>query len=312
MIDSIIDFFTSYIRGIYQAWKVSKTIKRRLERKDVQKQVSAIVDDMAIARIQLSRIFSLPGFSLYNCSVHEEKLKEWNELFIPSFPLKLFVEARYQLDQMKRDLSLINKKQIQKYMKNSVKDFFISFIPNPMDLFIPWKDLFILSFIMKYSKNEICEMYVDFVNGYKKILFDIVEGSSDPHIDMENYQAFYEYEDFLVNQLAKDDEKLTQDEIIEECKKRIQRLIQVLCNPGNLLKPKKWKLPELYIETLQKTQENIYSLEFTRRLRAIIERILLQKNQKLDLHEQMLNLYEKKELMKSYRFQQKLHFHFIV
>lgn len=242
MFDIIIEAFTSYVHGIFRAWKMSKTVKRRMSRKDPEKQIKEMTKDFSLARMQISRIFHFPGFYPQIFSFQEDLLEKNLEA---SFALKVIIEARGHLDEMKRDLLLVTPKQVSKFVKNSLKDFLLSFIPNPADFLIPWKDFFILSWYMKYSRREIEEMYGDFLEGYQSILLGLKQKNT--HLDIADSDTFFEYESHIIDEHTLDNQ-YDLDQAIEASRQNIQRFIQILCNPSYAIFINKWPKFDLIME----------------------------------------------------------------
>jgi hypothetical protein len=70
---------------------------------------------------------------------------------------------------MQKDLNFLTLTQTEFYLKNTVKDFLLGFIPRPSECFVPLKDLFLLIFFMKYSREQVEEMYLDVLISYTNI-----------------------------------------------------------------------------------------------------------------------------------------------
>ena len=108
--DVVVEAITSYVRGIFETWKNYKTIQKRLSIKNIDAQIDMMEKDLHIARQQISRAFYFVGYSVYDDKAPEA-----------TFALKLMIDLRGHLDQMKRDLAFVNAQQIQKNIQRTFK-----------------------------------------------------------------------------------------------------------------------------------------------------------------------------------------------
>ena len=319
--DSIIEIFSSYINSVFRSWKMLKAVRKRINRQLNDNHIKSVIEELATTRIKLSRLFCFPGFYLeeYSCN-KEEVSKEWKKSIDPSFALELILDIRGNLDEMKQDLNLITPKQISLFLKGSIKDFLISLIPNPTEIILPFKDLFILTFIMKYPRDEIENIYASIFSCYLKIA-DLLETNYNyKKPDISDYQNglgehnlnFMEYENFIFKNLTKkkflgNEENI--DETIDTNKKNLQRMLQLLFNISYAINLKKWKRKDIIKTINDMTSLNRlhpqYNIEFERWLMQKIENRLSKENL-LTLEEKGLRLQEAKDFRYRYQLCQKL------
>lgn len=222
LIDNLLDLVTGYVNSIYQAWKTYKTIEKRMKLKNPQHQADAIIVDLQIARDKLSQLLHFPGYESKDFQV------------ISVLPLELVLDTRAHLDQMKRDLAIINAKETKKTVTKTTLGFLKSFIPNPLEIFPVLKDFFIIAFVMKYSSEEIEQMYIDFVIAYENIL-SILAKNNNFSIDI----VWQEYEKQIFEKSTNHYQPVNKENVdscIGECRHKVQRLIQMLCNPKRYVK----------------------------------------------------------------------------
>ena len=140
-IDNALEILTGYLQGIFRSWKMMKAIQRRVKREISGTQVKGVAEDLALGRLCLSRLLGFSGFYLEEYdSPREEKEEKWDKYMGPTFALKLVLETRGHLDEMKQDLDLLTSGQVFQLVKKGMGDFLASFIPNPTDWVSPWKD----------------------------------------------------------------------------------------------------------------------------------------------------------------------------
>lgn len=313
-LDITISMVTGYIQNIFQAWKMTKAIQKRIHQTKTEVQIQSLSKDWVTIRIQVSRLFSFSGFYLEECQAALNLPEESQKLLLPTFPLKLVIETRGNLDDMKRDLSLLTRKQIFALMQKSFGSFFVSFIPNPVDIFMPWKDFFILIFWMNYSREDIEEMYTDFLLHYQRIFILLQEKPTNNPEKQQDSVLFplCEYENSLLKKLKKYPEDLTLEQSIEAASKSLQRLLQMLLSPGTFLDPKKWTRHDLLQETatMQETQKPnpLFMLELETWLRKSLDQSLSKKGIQIDEKESRLRKEEEKDLRRRCLLEKRLRY----
>lgn len=317
-LDILIETLVGYVKGIFEIWKTGKTIQKRLSRRLPQDQIAGISEDLAISRFSLSRLFSFPGFCLEDWYHRLPSSQEWAKRTGPTFALKLVLEIRGHLDEMKRDLSWLTIGQIQEFTKKSFVSFLLGFIPNLWELLLLWKDWFILTFMMKYSHDDVEEMYADFVLCYQKLLGSLQKQyCGETQVNLAGYQSLAYYEQEMMSRLGKAQNTGNSDleEGIEETKCKVQRLIQMLCKPGKLLAPRTWNRFDLLWEVQKSIASGkpypLYLLELDRWLIAQVEQALTKKGMPMNLQEQELRWQEAKEFRKRYQLAKQLNAQFL-
>lgn len=163
---------------------------------------------------------------------------------------------------------------------------------------------------MKYSREDIEAMYVDYLQGYQRILILLVEQQKQKGFDIkyEAYHEFFDYEQYLIDELSQDDEKLTLEDAIEESRMRIQRLIQMLCNPVHMIFFQKWAKVDLFMELkkIQTSSHILCALEFERWLRDIVKKGMKRRHIEQNINEKLMQKKEERDLLKRYNIQKKL------
>ncbi|WP_372369307.1 hypothetical protein [Candidatus Uabimicrobium sp. HlEnr_7] len=302
--DVVIEAITSYVRGVFETWKNYKTMQKRLQMKNVAQQITVIEEDICKAREQFSRAFYLVGYNVYDSSNIES-----------TFALKLVVELRGHLDQMKRDLAFVNAEEIQKNVQNSIIDFFKSFIPNPVEILLPIKDSILIAFFMKYSRSEIEKMYVDMFVSYQILLLCLVEKNN-----LQNTQTFelQKYEKQLAQNVGQGYTPENTEDIklcISECREKIQKLIQMSCNCHYLISVKKWSKKDLLLEYKKYQQQEIINpiifLEMEVWTRKLAQEYIKRKNIKISTQDKQQQIIERKHFMRRYKIAKTLHEQFL-
>jgi anti-anti-sigma regulatory factor len=314
-VDIVLEALASYIGSIFRTWKMMKTIQRRLKRELKQSQVQSVLEDLMVGRIRLSRLFFFAGFNLEQ---HARQLpssmqKEWQELIAPSFPLKLAIDARGHLDEMKRDLDFLTTGEVMGLVQKSGKDFFMSFVPNPAGFFSGWKDWFVIAFCMRYSRAELERMYVDMLRGYQRMTMLLREKLAAEHGNRSGGEEqgilwqTMDYEEAILARVGTSGTVTASDlrDATSKNRRALQRLIQAMCNPEHLLNPHQWSMSDLLAE-VEKRQatgkpDARCELELERRLNVQLDALLLQHQGKPGLEEQMLRLREARAWRQRYR-----------
>ncbi len=257
--DILIDLVTSYIRGIYQTWKVGKMIQRRLARRDPKALLGGVLGDMAVCRMKLARIFSFAGFQSekHNDSFLPEKEDPTN----PAFALQIVIEVRGLMDDMKRDLSILTVREAREGAKQTVIGSLMSYIPNPLELIAGWKDVLLLAFWMKYPRRDIEKMYADLVLGYKDMLEELRHSSQWSEEQKAELADFFLELTPFEEHLPQVNERLAQksskriEAYIQENRNHLQKILQTLCNPAQFIYCQKWTRWDLLCE--MKRQKDI-------------------------------------------------------
>lgn len=306
--DIILSCLVEYVQTIFQSWRMMKTIYRRLKRRDPRVQLQGIIEDIAQVRWQFANIFHFSNFN----AIHEDLLIEnedkKNKILGATFPLQTVLNIRDLLDQMQRDLNFVTFTQTESYLKNTIKDFLLGFIPRPNELFVPMKDLFLLIFFMKYSREQIEEMYLDVLISYTNIYNMLAKKHK---LDISAIEL-YQYEKDIVERLQKQDD-FNQDienlsEIIEETHHKLQRLLQLLCYPIKSTNVYYWLKRDLLLELGKQNPYELYSLECERWLTPLVEREL--KNKMIPSDKELkFRLKEAKDLLKRYKLQKNIYSH---
>ncbi len=324
-VDIIIQTITSYITNIYNTWKLTKTIHRAWQRQQSGQLQQAVLDDFQKGRIQFLRFLNLPGFVLEDQIKRISKKDNLKELSQNMFPLQLALELRGHLDEMKRDLSLLTTAQRAEFVKSGLTDFLISFIPNPVDFLIPWKDFFIMLFWMKYSRTHTKIMYAEFLISYQAILKNLAEQKKADWDQSNKYQEnsisqkpfpkqpmFYptSWENYLLQSVGKEIELWSIEDAIKKARTSLQRILQMSCKLDICLQPRIWQRWELLFDTYQmnlsQTQHPLLFLELERWLTQTVGQLLHDKGMELNLEERQARLKEIQDFQRRYRLQQKI------
>ncbi|WP_372369482.1 hypothetical protein [Candidatus Uabimicrobium sp. HlEnr_7] len=258
-VDTIVGVVTGYITSIHRAWKAMRSVKRKMQRCAQDNQSQKLKENLNYMAESLDRIFHLNLENSYSSS------KRTNAL-------TLAIEIRGHLDNLKQDLNFLTVHEVRRTVQKNIKDFIISFIPNPVDLYMLLKDLFILGFLMKYSRLQI-------------------EGKCRQLLcDYKNMIDALETDDFLVH------EKTT-----AKARKNLQNMLQILCNPAAFIYPAKWKKYDLLWE-VKRWEDKAFmpSLELHKWLSNEVELVWNRKNICLSLQEAKYFEAEKKDFKYQY------------
>ncbi|WP_372369625.1 HEAT repeat domain-containing protein [Candidatus Uabimicrobium sp. HlEnr_7] len=275
--DVTLETFTNYIHNLFYSWQMYRSLRRTWQRDN-----SRLSDDLALAEFHLSRVFLVRDLLQF----YKEESDTKKEL--PSFPLKLVIEARNHLDCMKRDLSILTLKQTFSTSKKSLVDFLLSFIPNPISILTPWKDFFIIVFMMKHSRGEILKIYQEMLYSYRELVNAFQQNSSNT-------------------------DKL--EERINHSQNLLQQVIQILANPNLFMYPKTWSRYDLIIEIQQQEKRGQVQLplliEFERWLTKEVKKALISKEVNFSSEECRQQLQEFKQWQTSNHCYQKLKINFM-
>jgi len=323
-VDTLVQMFTTYIQGIFNAWRMTQSIRRTLERKKSGTQREAFLEDAAIARYQLARFLGLPGFYLEEQFDMMPMNDCWEKLAQPTFPLSLALEMRNHLDQMKRDLSLLTARQVTQFIQKSMSSFFLSFIPNPADLVMPWKDFFVILFWMKYSRTQTKQMYADFIAVHQMIAAELKQAqiqdaslqelarslSTKPQDKPHHLMA--DYEQKLLDSFENKMPPLPLEQAIEKAKQSIQRILQMSCKLDYCFNAQKWYRWELVWEAkqmldAQKPNPMVF-LELERWLNDLVLQSLAKKGMRISIKQSILYLNEIQDWRRRFKLQQELQY----
>ncbi|WP_372369173.1 hypothetical protein [Candidatus Uabimicrobium sp. HlEnr_7] len=289
-IDLTVDAFSSYVTGIFRTWKTSKSIYRNVERTKNNSHVKELLAELEENRLRLSRLFTLSG---YETNLYQDQ-------HLPSFALKLIIESRGHLDEMKQDLSFLTSTQTKKAVSSSIKDTLMSYIPNPFSVFTAWKDLVILIWWMKYDRRHIEEMYADLIIAYHRIITILQEKDKQ-----QPQKILLSYEQKLLKRLEKNlDEDGDLEYWIEKGRVALQRLIQMLTNPEKFIICSKWSKKDLITEIKSGNNHPKYKIELEKWLTTQVVKHL--KSEKTSKEEIKLYYRESRLFRRRYKLQKKL------
>ncbi|BBM82122.1 flavin reductase family protein [Candidatus Uabimicrobium amorphum] len=276
--DTTLKVIGNYINSIYYSWRMFWTLRRKQQRQKGS-QSEYLVADLFHARILLSKIFHFRGFYLEDFELSESQQQQ----ITSNFQLKEVIEVRRHLEQMRQDLDILTNEQTLQTAKSSLSSFLFSYIPNPFELISAWKDWCIIAFVLRYRREEVEKMYVEFVASYRQSI-DIL-GNADV-VEYNNHERKMKErlgEKIVLSNSLKDG--------IEDNKKKIQRLIYALANPHYLLTPSKWPRKDLLREIFLGQEDNchtIYFVELERYLFYEIKTALLKEGIKVSAQPQKI------------------------
>ncbi|WP_372368537.1 GAF domain-containing protein [Candidatus Uabimicrobium sp. HlEnr_7] len=264
--DTLIEFFTSIIKTVFNSWKFAKSVQRRVQRQKSGQLVEEIAYEWQQNRVLLSRFFRFSGY-----------IEEKNQ---PTFALELALDIRKNLDEFKQDLALLTTSQITQATKKSIKDFLVGLIPNPLDVLLSWKDLIVVVFFMKYNRGEIEQMYLNMTDSTVQVIEFLCE--------QEQKKVPTELQDYE-QELKWRGEKLRTYKDLETCinsnRNHLQRLIQVIANSSKLITPRLWStadiIREIKISRYTNKSNFLCDIELERRLIRKIKNTIKSDNDEL-------------------------------
>ena len=279
--DTSLKIIGSYINSIYYSWRMFWTVRRKQKRNN-EPQTDYLIHDLFHARILLSKIFHFRGFYLEDFELSQTQLAQINS----SFELKEVIDTRRHLEQMRQDLDILTYEQTLQTTKNSVTSFLLSYIPNPLEIICAWKDWFLIAFVLRYRREEIERMYIEFIVSYRQIIFSL---GNEKTIDYSVHELK------MKERLKKNSIRCsTLKECIEDNKKKIQRLIYALANCHYLLTPAKWPRRDLLREIALGQEDNcnsIYYLELEKYLFIEVKKAL--RKHKIKVHARTQQILDK-------------------
>lgn len=300
-VDIALESLAAYVHTLFRAWKTAKSAHKRLARRSPHELSRGIAAEINRTRLRLSRLFAFAGF------YPEEHLDEKSaDLGAPTFALRLVLEIRGELDEMKQDLSFLTSGQVAALVRQSTWDFLVGLIPNPLEVLCQWKDLVLLACVMKHSRTAVEEMYADLVCDYRQIteFLDREAAQPTPH-----RVAWGDYEKELLLRTGALDEGATLDACAQNCAAHIQRLIHALCSAGRLIHPRHWTRRDLLVEVkeMERIQKPnpLHCLELEGWLTREVARAMREKGVHPDRRERELRLFEARDFRERYLLQQK-------
>ena len=286
LLDALLAMFTVWIHGIFLGWKAFLTVRKRARQQFLRNQCYELADELMVSRLRLSRLFTFVGFYLEEAEDTLPQVEKWQELTGKTFPLRLTLDIRNHLDDMRRDLSLLTKAQAAQAARGSVVSFLVGFIPNPLSVLVSWKDIFVLTFFMKYSRDDIEKMYLDMFEVYRHTIEGLQEKNflEQGHIALEKLEPYHTetmcHEEDMLSRC--DEERYEGFTQLNQCanknRRNLQRLIQMLCVPVAFVEPDKWSRIDLVkevgkMEALERYHP-IFSVEMENWLTHFVQRNL--------------------------------------
>ena len=329
-IDTFVDLFVGYISGIYQSWKMMKTISRKIRREMDGSQADSVAEDLAECRVRLARIFAFAGCYSEELRMRFSEHERLRDVTKSSFPLKEILGVRGHIDDMERDLNFLTSAQTVAFLKGSVWRFFGSLIPNPFQFLTAWKDIFIMIFFMRYPRRDIEFMMADLLHSYQttigflRLLLKDAEQAGEIDLDGQQkrllIEALMEYEEVLLARTgavggAMEIPELT--DAVERDRNSLQRLNRVLCSPTRTVEPRYWSRFDLLKEALHIEEAGRFhphiALEVEGWLTRQVERAMNEKGLKVDRSEKERRLREALDYhkrLKLYRKAERKHLFF--
>ena len=171
----------------------------------------------------------------------------------------------------------------------------MSFIPNPFSVFVTWKDLIILSLWMKYNRRQIEQMYADFIVSYLQVIHAL---------DKEHRCTLLQYEQDLLRRLQLNVSEQQEDleYWIGRSRVAVQRITQMLVNPGKFIECAYWSKADLLSEIGNGNQNTRYILQLEWWLNKEVAKYLKSKSP----GEIRLCYEEARSLRRRYKLQKKL------
>ena len=294
-VDMFIDTVSSYVQGIFRAWKTAQTMKRAIRRRDPNILLGELWKDYTTARCLLYRL-------TYNSNTVTKQLAQLDNVYQRDITLKLVLELRNHLDQMRRDLDFITEKEISQTAKNSLKDALLSFIPNPLSVFTPLKDFFLLAFAMNYSRRDINNLYALLLHNYDQLIQKLRRKHSI--ITEHNYQLLYQ-EQGVYQRQAITEENI--DAVISHSRETLRRIIWALCKAEVFFNSQKWNLHDLTAEIKRRHEDcdPLLVLDWEIRLIKCVAQIIKKHDIKLNDNKR-LQMLEKAARHRSFYLQKKL------
>lgn len=300
-LDMIIEFVASWIHSVFQAWQVSRTMAKAAKRKFSETEIQSLCDELSESRELLARLFHLSDYEIPPNTP-------------ASFPLELVLEARGLLSEMKRDLAMLTERQMAQFLKENLVDRLKAALPNPFDLVPSLKDFFILAFCMRYSRQDIEQMYIELLLSYQRMI-QLKAISANVALNQIDFDLLRHEHHLMPLAHPSLTTETNLEHSIESTRKNIQRLIQALCKPDAYFSPQRWSRSDLLREVVKSSQGQkvnaLFESELEAWLTTEIEKILKEKGEQTSFEEAILRKQERKTLRKLLRQQRKQNLKFI-
>ena len=162
LIDSLWELVSGYIQHIFQIFMTIRSARRVRQRLAAQSLTLETEKDILSTISYLESLLCLP------------ELDPWSsELSAQDHPLAVALTARAQLDDLRRDLRFMNSSEIKRGVLKTIYEWLIGLIPNPLQLFILWKNWFILRFKLSFRRREVLRVFQDFKEECRGLLDEL-------------------------------------------------------------------------------------------------------------------------------------------
>lgn len=282
--DGVLSMITEYAHKVLSTWQSVKAKGKKFLRQRNRTLHQEMAVDLMTTRLRLARLLGLPGYAPEEYFDTLDGLDAKNLLTEHTFSLKLALELRGQIDELKRD---VNGLPVSTFTLRSILNgqlgvtpglsfgtIIKQLIPNPFAFLATWKDLIIMGLFMHYRRDVIEKMYIKLVDNYQAMLHISLSLAADiekeKEIDPEKVDAqllgLFPFEEGLLERhqlprlrwtlegdqplehASEDLKKLMLKQAAEETKKSLQRLLIALTFPKRVVVEKKWQPEEQLIE----------------------------------------------------------------
>ncbi|WP_372369468.1 flavin reductase family protein [Candidatus Uabimicrobium sp. HlEnr_7] len=286
--DTIVKVVTSYVYNIYYSWKMLWAVKRKRDKE--KSKTNILTSDVIFARMALSKNFRFRGFDLEEYHYLLTPL-QWQKLTKPSFAIKEVLEIRRHLEEMYLDLDLLTDEQVLRTTKNSILSFVLSYIPNPFEFVTTCKDWFLIAFVIRYRREEVEKMYIDFVHAYQQLVPIVEKNTSNALVNND-------YEEILAKNSSLQILPQTVESQILYSKEKLRNIQRVLCNPEHVLTIRKWPRSDLLREVISWSENGCHLdciAELENYLLREVKTALLRQGAKIDTAQQITQIIRRRK-----------------
>ena len=184
--DVLVGQVTEYFQQIFRTFRNIKSAYRVWQISQNQSIVGEMTKEVEHLQQKLGRLWKI-SHAQKNGDIFAQNTK-------PSLqnPLVELVELRDQLDQIKTDLQYLHVGEIKSQINGSLKDFILSFIPNPLSAITPFKDMVVLLFAKRIDRSGLTKLYEQFVDESNLFLENLAKAHQPKSkvLDRFNTQSF--------------------------------------------------------------------------------------------------------------------------
>ena len=190
LIDNLWELVSGYINKVFQGFMNLRSVARVNVRRAEGRLIQSVRMELSSILDQSAQLLCLPYQTRDEIPwSHVARVTRQN-------PLALALNTRARIDDIRRDLMTLKKRNMGGVVGRGILGLAKDMIPNPLSLFRPWMNVFLLSFWMRYDRSRIHSSYQDLCEQIRRVdqllitsEQSIYQGRSSPDLDQELNEA---------------------------------------------------------------------------------------------------------------------------